>query len=246
MAIPTVESLLEEEVIYPDADGEPVDESDFQLFPLVYAVQALKWHFRNHPMVYVSGNSLIYYEKGQPGSVISPDVFVVFGVPKRDRRSFLLWKEAKVPDFVIEITSKTTWVKDQSSKKGIYAFLGVREYFQYDPTGDYLEPRLQGFRLVDRNYLPIPAEQLTESILSVHSNTLGLDLRLENDGIRFYDPDTEEKILSYDEMEQARQTAEQARLVAEKQAQTEKAARQAAENRLVELEALLRTLQGKP
>jgi Uma2 family endonuclease len=55
---------------------------------------------------------------------------------------------------VLEIISKNTRSKDQGAKKGIYAFLGVREYFQYDPTGDYLTPQLQGLRLVDGNYLP--------------------------------------------------------------------------------------------
>ncbi len=30
----------------------------------------------------------------------------------------------------------------------------TRKYFQYDPTGDYLNPRLQGARLAEGNYQP--------------------------------------------------------------------------------------------
>jgi len=65
-------------------------------------------------------------------------------VNNHDRRSYKTWlEEDKTPDFVLEITSKTTRSKDQGAKKGIYAFWGVREYFQYDPTGDYLNPQLR-------------------------------------------------------------------------------------------------------
>ena len=34
---------------------------------------------------------------------------------------------------------------------------GYRSIFQYDPTRDYLEPSLQGLRLVGNAYQPIPA-----------------------------------------------------------------------------------------
>lgn len=55
---------------------------------------------------------------------MAPDVFVIFGAAKRDRPSYRLWEEGKAPDFVLEITSKSTLSKDQGAKKGIYAFGG--------------------------------------------------------------------------------------------------------------------------
>ena len=66
------------------------------------------------------------------------------GVPDHDRRSYWLWREGKVPGFVLEITSRSTWDEDQGPKRKLYRRLGVTEYWQYDPTGDYLEPVLQG------------------------------------------------------------------------------------------------------
>ena len=45
---------------------------------------------------------LIYYREGTRESV-APDVFVVLGAPNRPRHSYLLWKEPKGPDFVLEI-----------------------------------------------------------------------------------------------------------------------------------------------
>ena len=130
-------------VDYPSSDGRPMAESDFQLHPLIYAVDRLRCHFRNDPDVYVSGNMLLYYEERNPRASVAPDVFVVFGAPDRERSSYFLWEERKAPDFVLEITSRSTWREDQGKNRELYHRLGVREYWQYDPTRDYLEPPLQ-------------------------------------------------------------------------------------------------------
>ena len=199
------------EIYYPDSDGQPMAESDFQREPLIYAVESLRIHFRQREDIYVSGNMFIYYEEGNPKAVVAPDVFVVIGAPNRDRYSYKLWQEPKGPDFVLEITSKSTRSEDRGPKRGIYALLGVSEYWQYDPTGDYLQPPLQAFRLVDENYWPMPAETLPDGGRVMHSAVLGLDVRLENGILRFYDPLTGQKLLSHEEAEQSRQQAEQSR-----------------------------------
>ncbi len=249
---------------YPSSDGLPMAESDFQRQYLIYAVEALGVHFQDRENVYVSGNLFIYYEEGNPQAVVAPDVFVVIGAPKGDRSSYMLWQEPKAPDFVLEITSRSTRSEDQGAKRGIYAFLGVQEYWQYDPTGDYLVPPLYGFRLVDQNYEPIPAPTLPNGTLNVYSHVLGLDLRLEHGRLRFHDPATGQNLLTrqeaeqarqqaeqahqqaeqaYQQAEQARQQAEQARQQAEQRVSQEAAARQAAEARIAELEAQLQALE---
>ena len=167
------------------------------------------------------------------------------GAPNRDRYSYKLWQEPKGPDFVLEITSKSTRSEDRGPKRGIYALLGVSEYWQYDPTGDYLQPPLQASRLVDENYWPMPAETLPDGGRVMHSAVLGLDLRLENGILRFYDPLTGQKLLSHEEAEQARQQAEQARREAEERAHRETEERQALEARLAELERRLRNADNK-
>lgn len=228
------------EIEYPDSDGLPMAESDFQREYLIYAVEALRGYFRDRDDVYVSGNLFIYYEEGNPKAVVAPDVFVVIGASNRDRPSYKLWNEPKGPDFVLEVTSKSTRGEDQGAKRGIYAYLGVREYWQYDPTGDYLDPPLQGLQLVERNYWPLRAAAPVPGGFSVHSAVLDLDLRLEQGVLRFHDPRTGRKLLSYQEVEQARLAAEQARSAAEANAAREMALRQAAEARLAELEVRLR------
>lgn len=224
---------------YPSSDGMPVAESDFQLHPLLYAVQALRVYFQNRSDVYVAGDLFIYYEEGNPKAVVAPDVFVVIGAAGYQRSSYKLWEEPKAPDFVLEITSRSTRSEDQGAKRGTYAFLGVQEYMQYDPTGDYLTPPLKGFRLAGENYEPIPARLSPTGTAMVHSDVLGLDLRIEDGDLRFYDPVAQQKLLSLQESEQARQESEQARASAEARAQT-------AEARLAELEARLRALTQPP
>ena len=135
-------------VEYPDSDGKPAAESDFQLNELIYAREVLCIYYRDRRRsddVYVAGNLLIYYEEGNPRASVAPDVFVVIGVANHDRKSYRLWDEGnKAPDVVLEITSQSTREEDQGHKRELYRRLGVKEYWQYDPTGDYLEPVLQG------------------------------------------------------------------------------------------------------
>lgn len=226
---------LSSEIEYPDTDGLPMAESDFQRQYLSYAVEVLRIYFQDYADVYVSGNLFIYYEQGNPKAVVAPDVFVVFGVARRDRFSYKLWQESnKAPDFILEITSKSTLSEDQGVKRGVYAFLGVKEYFQYDPTGDYLEPQLKGLRLVEGNYQLMPTTVLPDGSLVLMSEVLALELRVQADSLRFYKPATGEKLLSHQESEQARVEAEQARVEAEQ-------ARAEAEQ--ARAEAILRLLQ---
>ncbi|WP_013323725.1 Uma2 family endonuclease [Gloeothece verrucosa] len=211
------------EIEYPESDGLPMAESDPTRDYLTYAVEALNIYFQNHPEVYISGNLFIYYEEGNPKAVVAPDVFVVFGVIKKKRRTYKVWQEDnKIPDFMLEITSKTTVSEDQGTKKGLYAYLGVKEYFQYDPTADYLQLQLQGFRLVDGNYFPLEKNYLDDNNYSIYSEILGLELKLQDGEMRFYNPMTRQTLLSHQETEQARLAAEQARL--EEQRKVEKLA----------------------
>lgn len=233
-----------DQIHYPYDDGQPVAESDFQLNPLIYAVEALRGYFRDREDVYVAGNMFLYYEEGNSKAVVAPDVFVVIGAPRRDRFSYMLWKEPKAPDFVLEVTSRSTRSEDQGPKRGVYAFLGIGEYWQYDPTGDYLSPPLQGFHLVDGNYQPLPAGIAAGGAYSLHSDALGLDLRLEDGVLGFYETGSGTKLLTYQESERRRREAELAHREAEARAKDEAARRQAAEARIAELEARLRRLQS--
>ena len=237
---------------YPSSDGKPMAESDSQRKPLTYAVDCLGHYFRNHPDVYVSGNLLIYYQQGTLARV-APDVFVVFGARDEERSSYLLWEEPKAPDFVLEIASPGTWREDQTSKRELYSRLGVGEYWQYDPTRNYLQPPLQGLELVRGEYEPLPRWELADGTLAARSEVLGLEMRLAGRRLRFHDPQTGKDLPDLAETDEQRREAEAraeqeaaarrreaaARQTAEARVHQEAAARQAAEAR-VEQEAAAR------
>ena len=245
-------TLAPVEIDYPTEDGLPMAENDAQGIALMYAVTGLRDYFRHRSDVYVSGNLLIYYEEGNPNASVAPDAFVVFGVPNHPRPIYRVWEEGKSPDFVLEIASPSTWDKDLGPKRDLYESLGVREYWQYDPTGgDFLEPPLRGMHLLGGEYVPMPPPRAAAGALVMHSAVLGLDVCLVRGELRFRDPMTGQNILTLTESneerhraederqqaeharqqaEQAQQQAEQAQQQAEDAQQQEKQARQRAEH----------------
>ncbi|HEX4608368.1 MAG TPA: Uma2 family endonuclease, partial [Urbifossiella sp.] len=101
---------------YPTSDGKPMAESDLHRDLMLGLIGLLKWLFRDRPDVYVSGNLLIYYEKGNKRARVAPDVFVVPGIGNHRRENYLLWEEGRGLDFVIETTSKKTMWEDIETK----------------------------------------------------------------------------------------------------------------------------------
>ncbi len=194
-------------VEYPESNGLPLAETRFQYDSLTYAAGALDVYFGRRPDVAVEGNRLLYYVEGDPRSRVAPDVFVVFGAPKRRRRTYLLWEEPKGPDFVLEVTSRSTRRVDQGFKRDLYARLGVGEYWLFDPTGDYLDPRLRGYRLSGGAYEELEPVGIEGGPRMLHSPVLGLDVYVDGGEIRFRDPSTGRKLLTLAETDLALQEA---------------------------------------
>lgn len=142
------------EARYPESDGKPMGETDEHREEMVRHIELLQDYFQGQ-QVYVSGNLLVYYEQGNPRRYVVPDAFVVKGVAPGKRRVYKTWVEGRVPDVVIETTSRKTRQKDLTAKPQLYAELGVGEYFIFDPDREYLEPPLQGYRLTGGAYTAI-------------------------------------------------------------------------------------------
>ena len=218
---------------YPSSDGKPMAENDAQRSAIMYGIGALSRHFRDRRDVYVSGDLLIYYREGNPRVSIAPDVFVVFGVEDRQRPNYKLWEEGPAPAFVLEVASPSTWRDDLGRKRSVYARLGVREYWRYDPSGEFLPARLQGERWTRSGYVRQPAATAIDGTLTLRSETLGLELRaVPGREMRFRDPATGDDLRSHDEEAECR-------LAAETRAAAAATRVAAAEARVAELEALL-------
>ncbi|GAC1346495.1 MAG: Uma2 family endonuclease [Isosphaeraceae bacterium] len=241
-------SRTETERDYPTSDGKPMAETDVHRQVMVDLIDILQDRYAADPNVYVSGDLLLFYEPGNKRRHVAPDVFVVFDVPKRDHLNYLTWLEGKAPDFIVEVTSKTTRAEDQKKKRDLYRdVLRVPEYFLFDPLGDYLRPQLQGYRLVDGVYLPIApiAGRLPSELIGIHLERSGSSLRL-------YDPATGRWLLTprerAEESDRARlesmdreRRADRARLEAEERERRSTMERDAA---LAELERLKRELEA--
>ena len=183
---------------YPETDGQPMAETPEHRDVMIDAIQVLRRHFAGRPDVYVSGNMMMYYEEGEPRRCVSPDVFVAVGVEDKDRRTYLLWREAKGPDFVLEVTSKSTRRNDQVTKRALYEWMGVSEYVLYDPLGEYLSPSLQGFALSGGRYVELERRRLSGGARALHSEVLGLSLhvRARDRALRLHDPVSGEDLLT--------------------------------------------------
>lgn len=227
-------------VHYRESDGKPMGETPIHRDEIARLIYTLQDAFASRAGVYVSGDMMFYYEEGNPRAVLSPDVFVAFGTPKLpERRVYLLWLET-APATVFEVTSRSTRARDFTTKRGLYARIGVREYFLYDPLGESRRPALQGYRLANGNYYPITPGPDGSLI----SETLGMRLLLVEGRLRLFALAAGRELLSPGERavaEAAHAEAEAARANAETaRAEAEAEARRAAEARIAELERLLR------
>ena len=207
-------------------------ETEWQYIPLTETVAALRHWFRNRPDVYVIGDMLVYYRMNRADIRVAPDVFVVFGASaSRPRNSWLVWREGKAPDFVMEIASVGTWERDANAKRDTYAELGVTEYWRFDPTGECFTPELAGETLVDGIYQTLPVAEDAAGGLRGYSPLLGLEFRVEGERrLRVYDPETGERLRTLTESEDDRAAESAARQSAEVALAAEAIARRAAES----------------
>jgi Uma2 family endonuclease len=138
---------VEDGVYYPSSDGTPMAETDFHILAIRMLLDALDDVFSDRDDVYVAGNVNWYWKRGHPRRRRAPDAMVVFGVEKGLRRSFRSWNEGgAVPAVCFEMASARTWRENIGAIRDDYEANGVREYFIFDPTREYLEAPLLGFR----------------------------------------------------------------------------------------------------
>ncbi|NOT59979.1 MAG: Uma2 family endonuclease [Acidobacteria bacterium] len=239
-----------EVIEFPESDGEPMAETERHAQLMIDLRFALQRRFSEAPDVYVGINMMMYWDKHDVTKSKAPDVFVAFGTPKTPpRRIWQTWVEGKAPDVVFEISSRKTWRDDMYEKWQLYARLGVREYFLYDPEYDYLPEALMAWRLADDGqFFPIPYDDRC-----VRSEVLGLELCDTGETLRLRDGQTGELLPTIAEETAARQAAElrivqesHARQAAELRIVQESNARQAAETRAAQLANQLRAVGIEP
>ena len=202
-------AMITPTIYYPSGDGEPVAETFDHLYVILITIEVLRLYLQD-VQACILGNQFLYYEEGNSGKRCAPDVMVIFGVKPGSRDNYKIWEEGKVPNVVFEMTSRGTKEKDNVEKRTLYAQIGVQEYWQFDPKGEWISEQLRGFRLVDGEYVPI---------LNSISTALGLRLEVTGSLISFYRSDNGEKLLIPVELQEKAQRFEAALTVEQMRSQ---------------------------
>jgi Uma2 family endonuclease len=183
---------------------EPPLETDFHREQIDLLIRLLKYWWRNRPDFYISGNLTVYYNEQQikKRDFRGPDVFVVLGAEKRDRRSWAIWEEGgKYPNVVIELLSSSTATVDRGAKKELYQDVWrVSDYFWFHPE----TMEFAGFHLVDGLYEAIAPTDAGW----LWSEQLGLYLGIHERQLRWFSAEGQLVPLPEEVERQAKEQAE--------------------------------------
>lgn len=160
-------------------------ETELHLRQLMLLIQSLELLWKDRQDFYAFGNLTIYYSPNQRKSEYfrSPDFFVVLGVARKPRKSWVVWEEdGKYPHVIIDILSDSTAETDRGLKKEIYQeTFRTPNYFWFDPTS--LE--FKGFQLMAGKYEEIAANEQGW----LWSQQLELFLGVHDSQLRFFTPE---------------------------------------------------------
>jgi Uma2 family endonuclease len=205
------------EIFYPSSDGEPLAETYDHLIAITTTLLILIKHLKGQQAT-VLADQFLYYAQGFPRLRVAPDVMVILGVEPGGRDNYKIWVEGQVPAVIFEMTSPSTRSQDEIEKKNLYESIGVTEYWQFDPRGEWIVEKLRGYRLsgeLERVYVPI---------VDNRSEVLQLQLSVDQNIIAFHRLDNGIKLLTNDELDISLEQTEQ-------RAEAEALARQQAEQR---------------
>jgi Uma2 family endonuclease len=187
------------EIVYPESDGLPLAENTKQLRWIVVIYGNLAALFRARPDVFVGADLFWYPVEGHPEIRTASDGFVVFGRPKGDRPSYKQWQEDHVPMTVVfEILSPGNTVTEMAHKLDFYERYGVEEYYVYDPDSNWLTVYVRRGDELRR----VRAEN------GFASPRLGIRFDLSGPELVIYRPDGQ-RFLTFEELETAREQAEE-------------------------------------
>ncbi len=223
--------------MYPATDGLIFTATFPHTHAADYVFNGLRARFRRRRDVFVAMEMGLYYREGNPKRTLSPDVCAAFGVRRHPRDSYKVWEVGKPPDFVLEVSSRSTFWKDRGEKLALYAAIGVPEYWLFAPEPRRRLPQLQGYRLRRGGYAEIRPQRLRGTAWEYPSAVLGLGFRVADGLPRLRDPVTGKDLLGHVESERGREAAEVARAAAEAERDAEAHARRELEAELAALKA---------
>ena len=138
----------------------------------------LQEHLGDIASLFMISNIPIRYNPSNRRVFITPDWYISFNVDLdaiSEKMSYDVWEVGKPPEFALEVASPSTYRKDLYRKPAIYAYIGIGEYWMFDPTGGELYGQaLSGYRLVNGGYEPIETALNEHGLESGYSEVLRL------------------------------------------------------------------------
>ena len=178
---------FEEEVYFPTQIEEDMGETSRHIKLILLLFSLLDNYFSQNADVCVAADLIVYFDENNPRKWFAPDVFVCFGVEKKERRTFKTWEEGVFPQVVFEIASDSTFENDLGGKRLNYARLGVEEYYLLDPEREYLPSPLMAFRREAGRLVSADVENNR-----VFSPMLNLEIVDTGKSFRLFNPNTKE------------------------------------------------------
>ncbi len=198
-------------------EPEPLPEAMFQYPIFEEVLHLLGTHLTDlysPEEVFRSSNTFICYDPTDLNVRVGPDYYFAFGVDARaieQTKLYLPWAVGTPPppDFVLEIASESTAQHDVTSKRQVYAEIGVPEYWRFDRCGGgfYGEP-LAGDILENGTYQPVNLTTEPDGILKGYSPALRRSLCWQDGMLVFYDHETGEYMRNLRAERAAREQAE--------------------------------------
>ncbi len=161
----------------PEDLTDPI-ETEQHLDSAIGARDALRAFYRRTGGSFYIACGLSVHYPGEPH--FTPDILAVRDVPSRPRDSYLVARECRGLDVVIEVLHHGDRKRDLSDNVSRYARLGIPEYF----VADLWRRRILGYHLLTKEarvYSPLPGAEGR-----LRSAGLGLDLALFGGQLRFY------------------------------------------------------------
>ena len=200
-------------------EREPDDMTSVQHLGENGNLHHLAQYLGNQDTTIVSGERFIVPTPGTPSNQrISPDLLIAFNTSPalyRQDNSYVISRQGKPPDLVMEIASRRTGEIDVEDKPAKYAALSIPEYWRFDETGQFHGTRLAGDRLVDGRYEPVAIEEVEDGVLQGYSTVLNLFIRWERGELRWHDRETGQEIPTFRHEQEGRLAEQEARLAAE-------------------------------
>jgi Uma2 family endonuclease len=188
---------------YHKVEGEELGQSRFHFAALKYLIAVLEWLFAGQKLTVLS--EVNFYQTDQPKELPKcPDLAVVDGSPEEvlsveETPSYYVGEDGPPPRVAFELASKETWKIDLEDKPALYAALGIKEYFAFDPnvktvwTRSWREQnRLIGWRLDENTgeYVRLPKDETGR----MWSEELQSWLVVEGPLLRLYSADGERRL----------------------------------------------------